>query len=99
MGLYVLPFGAHRVNQIDSFDHTALPAWLHGLRGSFDWIVFDGPSFTHVSDAELLANFADANLLVVRRADTPVAPVARAMDRIPPQSFLGAVVTPPLGER
>ena len=92
--LYVMPFGATRVNTVDSFDYTVMPVWLHDLRASFDWIVIDGPSFESPSDAQLLTNFADASLLAVRKEDAQYAHVQEALRRIPRERLLGAVVTP-----
>jgi Mrp family chromosome partitioning ATPase len=99
LGLYVLPLGDRRLNAIDHFDYSAMPAWLEGLRGSFDWIVIDGPAFTQTADAELMANFADASLLVVRREESSYADVQRCLERIPPDRLLGAVVAPPITGR
>ena len=93
--LFVMPFGTTRANSVDSFDYTAMPVWLHDLRASFDWIVFDGPSFENPSDAQLLTNFADASLLVVRREDAQYAGVQEALRRVPRERLLGAVVMPP----
>jgi Mrp family chromosome partitioning ATPase len=92
--LYVMPFGATRVNTVDSFDYTAMPVWLHDLRASFDWIVLDGPGFDTPSDAQLLTNFADASLLVVRKEETRYTHVQESLRRIPRERLIGAVVTP-----
>lgn len=92
--LFVMPFGATRINSVDSFDYTAMPVWLHDLRASFDWIVLDGPSFENPSDAQLLTNFADASLLVVRKEEARYAHVQESLRRIPRERLLGAVVTP-----
>lgn len=93
--LFVMPFGSARANRVDSFDYTAMPVWLHDLRASFDWIVFDGPSFENPSDAQLLANFADASLLVVRKEEAQYSSVQESLRRIPRERLLGAVVMPP----
>jgi len=94
--LFVLPFGAVRANAVDSFDYTVMPFWLNDLRASFDWIVFDGPSFESPSDATLLTSFADASLMVVRREEAHYDGVQDALKRIPRERLLGAVVMPPL---
>jgi Mrp family chromosome partitioning ATPase len=94
--LFVMPFGATRANSVDSFDYTAMPVWLHDLRASFDWIILDGPSFETPSDAQLLTNFADASLLVVRKEEARYASVQESLRRIPRERLLGAVVTPAL---
>lgn len=92
--LFVMPFGATRTNTVDAFDYTAMPVWLHDLRASFDWIVLDGPAFDTPSDAQLLTNFADASLLVVRKEETRYASVQESLRRIPRERLVGAVVTP-----
>jgi Mrp family chromosome partitioning ATPase len=99
LNLYVLPLGDQRLNAIDHFDYSAMPAWLEGLRGSFDWIIVDGPSFTQTADAELMANFADATMLVIRREESSYRDVQRSLERIPPARLLGAVVAPPVSQR
>jgi Mrp family chromosome partitioning ATPase len=94
--LFVMPFGSARTNSVDSFDYTIMPFWLNDLRASFDWIIFDGPSFESRSDAQMLANFTDASLIVVRREEARYDGVQVALKRIPREKLLGAVVMPPL---
>lgn len=89
--LSVMPIGKRKAGNIDPVDFRRLPLLLEKLRDSFDWIILDGPAFNGSSDAELTANFADANLLVVRKNRTEFRDAARALNGIPAERVLGVV--------
>lgn len=74
LGLAVLPAGsAHTPGSFSGPDLDALRALL-GDR--YEWIIVDGPPWTAVADAEVIASQADYVLLAARWNATPIGIVA-----------------------
>ena len=90
--LYVLPAGRAAESRLDGIDFRRVPMLLESLRGTFAWIIIDGPAHADSSDAELLSNYADANLLVVQKGVTEFNEVAQLKEGIPEGRLLGAVL-------
>lgn len=90
--LYVLPAGRAVESRLDGIDFRRIPVLLESLRGTFAWIIIDGPAHADSSDAELLSNYADANLLVVQKGLTEFSEVIRIKEGIPEGRLLGAVL-------
>ena len=69
-GLYVLPSGSSR-HSASSLVHSArLPELLKLAREKFDTVVVDTPPMVNISDARVVARYADAVILVLRSAST-----------------------------
>ena len=97
--LFVMPAGKANENRMDSVDFRRLPLLLESLRSTFAWIILDGPAASDSSDAELLANYADANLLVMRKGVTEFSEVAQLKETIPEGRLLGAVFNSQFDEK
>ena len=55
---------------------------IHLLEPLFDYIIFDAPPVSLVTDAAALGKFADGAILVVRHKVTPVATVKRSVSNL-----------------
>lgn len=66
--LYVLPAGALPPNPAELLMLPKTKDLFDVLRENFDYIIVDTPPVSLVTDAQLLAKFADASLFVVRQA-------------------------------
>ena len=92
--LAAAPRGRHASPQ-DLFASAGLAALLAELRQRYDLIVLDTPPVLAVSDARVLAQAADATVMVVRWGKTPPALVSAALAtlRAGGARFAGAVLT------
>lgn len=58
----------------------------------FDWIIVDSPPCLPVADANVLAEYCDGVLLVVRAGTTPAATVQRACQELMKRNVVGVVL-------
>ncbi len=58
----------------------------------FDWVIIDTPPVGLLPDAKLLANMADATLLIVRARTTPYQYAKRAMETLGRERVFGVVL-------
>jgi len=65
---------------------------LDRLAPLFDWVIIDSPPCLPVSDANVLGNFCDGVLLVVRARSTPSAAVERARKELQKRKLIGAIL-------
>jgi polysaccharide biosynthesis transport protein len=68
--LYVLPSGGSRHSASSLVHSTRLPELLKLARERFDTVIIDTPPMATISDARVVARFADAVILVVRSGAT-----------------------------
>jgi protein-tyrosine kinase len=69
--LFFIPAGRQVSSPAELVANGRLKFLLSSLESLFDWIVIDSPPAVPVSDANLLANFCDGVLIVVRSEVTP----------------------------
>lgn len=94
-GLYVLPSG-RAVGHITSLLYSArLGRFLNRFRKEFNTVLLDTPPMVALSDARVLARWADAVILVLRsdHTDREVALLAREQFRDDGTSLLGTILT------
>lgn len=89
--LYFMPANGSGTTFHGGIDLRQLPALLERLRSEFQWIILDAPASEESSDAELLGNFADGNLVVVRKGQTSFREMAKIIESVPEGSVVGAV--------
>lgn len=90
--LYVLPVSRAALNPTELLSSERLEAMLTELRAYFDFILIDSPPVMPFADARLLANHADAALLVVRAGLAPYEMVEQAVAALPAGRILGVVL-------
>lgn len=90
--LFVLPAGKVPLNPSELLDSDVCLQLFRYLRGFFRYIVVDTPPIASVADYELLQAMCDGMVLIVRPDHTARAACAQAIETIPSEKFLGAVV-------
>ena len=66
-GLHLLIGSKHYANSTEMISRDMMRGLMNGVRKSADYVVIDSPPTSLVADAEILAEYADASLLVVRQ--------------------------------
>lgn len=90
--LYVLPVRAESEKPTELLSSGRLEMLVREVREYFDFILIDSPPVMPFADARLLANHADAVVLVVRAGLAPYETVEKAVDVLPAQRLLGVVL-------
>lgn len=90
--LYVLPVSGESENPTELLSSERLGETIKLLRGYFDFILIDSPPIMPFADSRLLANHADAVIMVVRSGMTPYETVEKAIDALPAGRILGVVL-------
>lgn len=90
--LFVLPAGKVPLNPSELLDSSVCQQLFQYLRKFFRYIVVDTPPIASVADYELLQAVCDGMVLIVRPDHTSRSSCAQAVDIIPPEKFLGAVI-------
>ncbi len=90
--LYVLPVGAVAANPTELLSSERLAEMIEELREYFDFIIVDSPPVMPFADARLLANIADAVILVVRAEMAAYETVEKSVDALPAGRVLGVVL-------
>ncbi|MFD2834029.1 polysaccharide biosynthesis tyrosine autokinase [Gramella sp. AN32] len=75
--LFILPAGKHREDYTQLLLNGKLESFFNSLSERFDYIIMDSAPIGLVSDANLLAEFSEITLLVVRHDYTPKKIVER----------------------
>ena len=75
--LFILPAGTNGSDQTKLLLNGKLEALFVELSDNFDYIIMDSAPLGLVSDTNLLAEFSDIKLLVIRHAVTPKEIVRR----------------------
>lgn len=90
--LCVLPVSHEVANPTELLSSERLPELFNQLREHFDFIIIDSPPLMPFADARLLANHADAVMMVVRAELAPYETVAKAIESLPAERVLGVVL-------
>ena len=88
--LYTAP--VHR-KQVEALSRETLASVLDALREEFSFIIIDTPPIGFFADAEVIADVADASILVIRQDVAPSIVINDAIDNLSEaeSSFLGYV--------
>jgi capsular exopolysaccharide synthesis family protein len=90
--LYVLPIGVEGANPTELLDSKRWRALAASVREHFDFIIVDVPPVAAVADYELIQCTCDGVILVVRPDHTDRTLCLKAIDLIPKEKLIGAVV-------
>jgi capsular exopolysaccharide synthesis family protein len=90
--LSVLPSGRPDSDPMSGLASERMKQILDDASGRFDWVVIDTPPVVLLSDAKLLAEMADAVVLVIRAGITPVALIQKAVESLDRRRIVGVVL-------
>jgi len=90
--LYLLAVSRESANPTELLSSERLPEMIAELRQYFDFILIDSPPVLPFADARLLANHADAVVLVVRAGMAQYETVEKAIEALPAGKILGVVL-------
>ncbi len=94
--LAVVPRGAVPEGAAELLGSARMKELLHAWRKEYDYIVMDGPAYLPVADAAVLAQEADAALLVLRERRTRRDDAVQALDllrhQMPDEAGFGVVL-------
>jgi len=90
--LCLIPGGIAIPNPSELLSNGRLKKLIDGVSPLFDWIIVDSPPSLPVADANILADFCDALLLVVRANSTPSAVVQKAYQDLRSRKIAGVVL-------
>ena len=90
--MYVLAVSHESANPTELLSSERLVEMIGDLRNYFDFILIDSPPVLPFADARLLANQADAVMLVVRAGMAHYETVEKAIDALPATKMLGVVL-------
>ena len=80
--LWVVPSGPIPANPSELLAGRPMAAYLHDLKGRYDFVLVDSPPVLPVTDATLLAAWVDATILVATQRRTTIRQVKAAIDRL-----------------
>ncbi len=90
--LYILSSSREAAQPAESLSKERVGETLSELRRYFDYILIDAPPVVAFADARLLANHADAVIVVVRAGLAGHSTVERAIEALPANRILGVVL-------
>ena len=90
--LYILSSSREAAQPAESLSKERVGETLSELRRYFDYILIDAPPVVAFADARLLANHADAIIVVVRAGLAGHSTVERAIEALPSNRILGVVL-------
>lgn len=90
--LTVLTAGAATDDPMAALASERMQRLIEQARETFDWVIVDTPPIGLLSDANLLAAFADGAIMVVKAESTPSDLVQRAVAAIGKDRLLGVVL-------
>lgn len=90
--LYILSSSREAAQPAESLSKERVGETLNELRKYFDYILIDAPPVVAFADARLLANHADAVIVVVRAGLAGHSTVERAIEALPSNRILGVVL-------
>ena len=91
-GLSVIPAGKVQANPTELMSSAGWRSLCKEFRTLADYVVFDGPPIEAVAEYGLIQEACDGIVLVTRTDHTPRPLLARAMQSVPKEKILGAVV-------
>ncbi len=84
--------GSTVTNPSELLSNGRIKTLLDRVGPAFDWVLFDSPPCLPVADANVLADFCDGVLLVVRGGSTPLSVVQRACQELQGRNVVGVVL-------
>lgn len=90
--LYILSSSREAAQPAELLSKERVGETLNELRKYFDYILIDAPPVVAFADARLLANHADAVIVVVRAGLAGHSTVERAIEALPANRILGVVL-------
>ncbi len=90
--LYLLAVSRETSNPTELLSSERLAEMIAELRRYFDFILIDSPPVLPFADAQLLANHADAVMLVVRAGMAQYQTVEKAIESLPAGKMLGVIL-------
>jgi capsular exopolysaccharide synthesis family protein len=90
--MYVLAVSRESANPTELLSSERLVEMIAELRGYFDFVLIDSPPVLPFADARLLANQADAVIMVVRAGMAQYETVEKAIETLPAAKMLGVVL-------
>ncbi len=90
--LFFIPSGRKVSNPAELVANGRLKFLLNRVEPLFDWIIIDSPPAVPVSDGQLLANYCDGVLLVVRSHVTPFDIARKACQEFNDRHIIGVVL-------
>ena len=90
--MYVLAVSHESANPTELLSSERLVELIAELRGYFDFILIDSPPVLPFADARLLANHADAVVMVVRAGMAQYETVGKAIEALPAAKMFGVVL-------
>ena len=90
--LYILSSSRSEPQPAELLSKERVGETLAELRQYFDYILIDAPPVVAFADARLLANYADAVIVVVRAGLAGHSTVERAIEALPQNRILGVVL-------
>jgi Mrp family chromosome partitioning ATPase len=90
--LYVLASSREEAQPTELLSRERIGEMLGELRRYFDYILIDAPPVVPFADARLLANHADAIIMVVRAGLAGHSTIERAIEALPANRILGVVL-------
>jgi capsular exopolysaccharide synthesis family protein len=90
--LTVLTAGTATDDPMAALASERMQRLIDQARETFDWVIVDTPPIGLLSDANLLAAFADGAIMVVKAEETPSDLVQRAVSAIGKDRLLGMVL-------
>lgn len=90
--LFLIPSGSSPAHPSELLSNGRLKTLLERVSTAFDWILIDAPPCLPVADANILADFCDGLLLVVKAGSTPGPVVQRAGKELRGRNVVGVVL-------
>jgi capsular exopolysaccharide synthesis family protein len=90
--LSVVPAGRAESNPVTVLSSARMQSLLVDAASRFDWVLLDTPPVGLLSDAQLVARFSDAVLLVIAAGLTPYPLAQRAIVELGPDRLIGTVL-------
>ncbi len=90
--LFFIPSGGAVSNPAELVANGRLKFLLNRVEALFDWIIIDSPPAVPVSDPQLLANYCDGVLMVVRSDATPFDIARKACEEFSGKHLVGVVL-------
>ena len=90
--LFILPSGSDAQNPAELLGSIRMKMFLARLAEAFDHIVIDTPPVGLFIDADVLAAFSDACLIIVRAGRSPKKRVARSVETMKKHNLIGIIL-------
>lgn len=90
--LCLIPGGNEVKDPSELLSNGRLKALLDRVTPVFDWVIIDSPPCLPVADANILADFCDGVLMVVRAGSTPSEVAQRACQEMQGRNIIGVVL-------